>query len=187
MAITVSSDLILDVVRAADPAMAAKAEAALEVAASRKASKAAATPAFGAELASAAPVTLSDLRDRLAASPLKAEVPEAYRKFEGMVLQNFVQSMLPSDNEEMFGKGTAGEIWKGMMAEQIGGVLAMGGGIGIAERMYDQQNQNRVSPEDLAVDAVNRAANLVNEMQMMILGDLGGFSSAKSDAGQNPA
>jgi len=54
------------------------------------------------------------------------------------MLQNFVKNMLPS-SETLYGKGSAGEIWKGMMAEQLGNTIAKNGGVGIAEKMYQEQ------------------------------------------------
>ena len=48
----------------------------------------------------------------------RRRLPETYRKFEAMVLQNFIKTMLP-ESEEVYGKGASGEIWKGMMAEKI--------------------------------------------------------------------
>ena len=64
-----------------------------------------------------------------------SKTPETYRKFEAMVLQNFIKSMLPSDSSEVYGEGTVGDVWKGMMAEQIANSMAKSGGIGIADRM----------------------------------------------------
>jgi hypothetical protein len=58
-----------------------------------------------------------------------------YRKFEAFVLQMFVESMLPKDANNVFGKGTAGEIWRSMLAEQISNEMARGGGIGIAGQL----------------------------------------------------
>jgi Rod binding domain-containing protein len=55
-----------------------------------------------------------------------------YRDFEAFVLQSFVQSMLPNEAEDVFGRGTAGAMWKGLLAEQLGKQLARSGGIGIA-------------------------------------------------------
>ncbi|MCE7026458.1 rod-binding protein [Jiella avicenniae] len=54
-------------------------------------------------------------------------------QFEGFVLRSFVESMLPSGESEFFGKGTAGDIWRSMLAEEIGNEMAKGGGIGIAD------------------------------------------------------
>ncbi|NDW04868.1 rod-binding protein [Jiella pacifica] len=60
------------------------------------------------------------------------EVPPL-EQFEGFVLRSFVESMLPSGESEFFGKGTAGDIWRSMLAEEIGNEMAKGGGIGIAD------------------------------------------------------
>ena len=53
-------------------------------------------------------------------------------QFEGFVLRSFVEEMLPSKASTYFGTGTAGAIWRSMLAEHIGDELARGGGIGIA-------------------------------------------------------
>lgn len=58
-----------------------------------------------------------------------------YRKFEAFVLQMFVESMLPQNASDIFGKGTAGTIWRSMLAEQIGNEMAKGDGIGIAKQL----------------------------------------------------
>lgn len=58
-----------------------------------------------------------------------------YRKFESFVLQMFVESMLPKDSGEVFGKGMAGNVWRSMLAEQIGNEMAKGDGIGIAKQL----------------------------------------------------
>jgi hypothetical protein len=57
-----------------------------------------------------------------------------YRKFEAFILQMFVESML-KDASDVFGKGTAGTIWRSMLAEQIGNEMARGNGIGIAKQL----------------------------------------------------
>ncbi|ORE97985.1 rod-binding protein [Aurantimonas sp. 22II-16-19i] len=54
-------------------------------------------------------------------------------QFEGFVLRTFIESMLPSENSAFFGEGTAGSIWRSMMAEEIGNEIAKAGGIGIAD------------------------------------------------------
>jgi hypothetical protein len=58
-----------------------------------------------------------------------------FRKFEAFVLQTFVESMLPQDASEVFGKGTPGMIWRSMLAEQIANEMAKGDGIGIARQL----------------------------------------------------
>lgn len=114
MAIATPGDIVLDVVRAADPA-------AVEAARTRLASFAGRTPdvAFPAtERSRPAPAT-----------------PEAFAKFEAMVLQTFIQSMLPKDAETVYGQGVSGEMWQSLMAEKLGEAVAARGGIGIADRI----------------------------------------------------
>jgi flagellar protein FlgJ len=62
-------------------------------------------------------------------------VPETFRKFEGMVLQTFVQSMLPEESESVYGQGLAGDMWKSFLAKEIADQMARSGGIGIADRV----------------------------------------------------
>jgi len=60
---------------------------------------------------------------------------ETFRKFEAMVLQNFVQTMLPEDNEAVYGNGIAGDVWKSFLAKEIADQMANRGGVGIASRV----------------------------------------------------
>ena len=60
---------------------------------------------------------------------------DAYGQFEAFVLQSFVQSMLPKNATNVFGKGSAGEFWKSMLAEKMGEELARSGQVGIARRL----------------------------------------------------
>ena len=52
-----------------------------------------------------------------------------------MVLQTFVQSMMPKEAEDVYGEGMAGDMWKSMMSQQLGTVMADRGGIGIADSL----------------------------------------------------
>ena len=118
MAISTPGDIVLDVVRAADPA-------AVETARARLASLAG---------------TARDASFHVAAEPAKAArkvdgTPEAFARFEAMVLQTFIQSMLPQDTDSVYGEGMAGEMWQSLLAEQLGEVMASRGGIGIADRI----------------------------------------------------
>jgi peptidoglycan hydrolase FlgJ len=183
VAISPGSDIVLDVVRAADPNAAREARNALlsgsasppVQTASASAAAEAFDQAFGAGRVSE--------RGRVDPSALSADeraLYDSYRKFEGMVLQTFVKSMLPSDAEEIFGSGTAGEIWKGMMAEQLGTMIAKGGGIGIAGHMM---GKGSVITEDGRFvttamegdgDSRNLASSLLHELQRTTLNDWSG-------------
>ncbi|MCA0344564.1 MAG: rod-binding protein [Proteobacteria bacterium] len=162
MAISPPSDLVLDVVRAADPTQVQEAQARL------KSNKAAFEATSLAEAGAGFQATVGSILNRDAAGAQSAQgvsavggkaVPEHMRKFESMVLQNFVKSMLPTDSEEMYGKGTAGEMWRGMMADQLGEALAKGGGIGAASPEKDK-NTDRV------------AAGMVQALQRQAFADL---------------
>lgn len=65
----------------------------------------------------------------------RTATPETFKRFEAMVLQTFIQNMLPKDGAAVYGKGMAGEMWKSMLAEKVAAVVAERGGIGIADRM----------------------------------------------------
>lgn len=64
--------------------------------------------------------------------------PAVAQEFEAFVLQSFVETMLPGQPDNVFGKGTAGALWKSMLAEQIAREIARSGGIGIA-RMVERE------------------------------------------------
>ncbi|OCW56171.1 rod-binding protein [Hoeflea olei] len=175
MAIQTATDLILDVVNAADPAVARKTEAMLEAASVRRSAQVASTPAFERQLLASADPDAVALPSRPAVDGDRSAAAKSYERFEAMILQNFIGSMLPQDSEELYGKGTAGEIWKGMMAEQLAAVLAKGGGIGIAERMLADRFSNQTRPEPAGgIDAnvSNRAASLVNDIQKRIFANI---------------
>jgi flagellar protein FlgJ len=193
LSIQTATDIILDVVRAADPAVAQRAEAMLEAASARKSEQAAATPAFQRQLLAATDTSAIPVNSEVPAAPDKSL--EVYQKFEAMILQSFIGDMLPTDSEQLYGKGTAGEIWKGMMAEQLGAVLSKGGGIGIAARMMGDRFDAAVAPESadaIGSNVTNRAASLINEIQKQILADVAGSedaadATARTSQGQTTA
>lgn len=176
MAISPPSDLVLDVVRAADPSQVEAAQAKLK--ATRAAFAATSLAEKGAGFESAIDILNSaGSKSGLAnASPANkaSEIPEAYKQFEGVVLQNFLKSMMPEESEAVYGKGNAGEIWKSMMAEQIGATIAERGGIGIAEQMYSDmmsaQRGAKVSNVLTDSDDRNVAMSMVMELERKTLG-----------------
>lgn len=138
MAISPPGDLVLDVVNAAGPG---------DVEAAREKLRAKAADAAAVRLASAGEGFAAGMTDLGGAASkaglgnvrheaVKGAAPEAYRKFEAAILSNFIQNMLPSESEEVYGKGSAGEFWKSMMAEQMANAVSERGGIGIADQLY---------------------------------------------------
>lgn len=142
MAISLPSDIVLDVARAVDPASYRQAADKLARLAGTRSAEAFGTvfDELQKPLPPATPfdpqLTMINMRNRDA---LAGRGPEtgaaAYANFEAFVLQSFIQSMLPKDAAATFGSGTAGEIWKSMLAEQLGGQLASAGGVGLAEAL----------------------------------------------------
>ncbi|MCG2629281.1 rod-binding protein [Bradyrhizobium sp. WYCCWR 13023] len=140
MIVTPTSDLVLDVLDAADPVAQRTATAKLESLKSSDADFAATMDAAASKAADQAATRVAEAQSGVVNGPpvqvIKKPGPdEVYRKFEAFVLQTFVETMLPKESEEVFGKGTAGGIWKSMLAEQLGAQLAKGKGIGIAKQL----------------------------------------------------
>ena len=144
MIVTATQDLVLDVLEAADPAAQRAATAKLDALKSTGAdfaasmeveagkAKAAAADQSAATMSEAQSGVVNGAPVQVIKAPASGEV---YRKFEAYILQTFVEAMLPKESEEVFGKGTAGGIWKSMLAEQLGSQLAKGKGIGIASQL----------------------------------------------------
>ena len=142
MIVTPTSDVVLDVLDAADPVAQRAATAKLDALKSSGADFAAtmdseATKAAAADQSAA---KVGEAQSGVVNGPpvqvIKKPGPdEVYRKFEAFILQTFVETMLPKESEEVFGKGTAGGVWKSMLAEQLGAQLAKGKGIGIARQL----------------------------------------------------
>ena len=176
MAISPPSDIVLDVLNNADPSRLEVAQAQLKAGqATAEAKRLASTDAsFNATLMKDAVSDAHKLKHRLDGVERK-EIPETYRKFEAMVLQNFIKSMLP-DSDEVYGKGTSGEIWKGMMAEKIADESAKEGGIGIADKLFDNDGMKLKDIKEKSdanrADRLHMATQLIDQKQLEALDKL---------------
>ena len=168
MAISTPTDIVSDVMKAADPSAMETARARLNAGqAALQAQRLQDTDgAFSANIA------MNHLKDDTSLHAAnKKVVPESYRKFESMVLGNFLKSMMP-DSEEMYGKGATGEIWKGMMAEQIANEMAKNGGIGIAEKLAENGStrvRSKGTEESNRGERMHMATQLIEQQQMKAL------------------
>lgn len=118
----------MDVARAAEPADIEAARAAL----ARRAGGA------GEPFSVDQPATVEagTMLSRASADRAEATNPaKKFQHFEAMVLQTFIQNMMPKDAEGVYGKGLAGDMWKSQLSEQLANVMAARGGIGIARSM----------------------------------------------------
>jgi hypothetical protein len=142
VAIAPPSDIVLGVALAADPdryrvaaerlqrmGRAADADAQSSAWQSRVLPQVAHEPAPGG---SRAGMQLANIQ--VAARQTRA-TPDAFGQLEAFVLQTFIQAMLPKGAAHVFGKGTAGEVWKSMMAEHLAKEIAGSGQVGIAKRL----------------------------------------------------
>ncbi len=122
MAVTLTTDIVADVMRAASPEKLQAAQARLRsIAAGASAGDSA---AFAARLAGAG----------ASRKPTPDAEAVAMEKFEAMVLGSFFEKMLPSDATAAYGEGLSGDMWKSIMAQHLGEAVAAQGGIGIASR-----------------------------------------------------
>jgi peptidoglycan hydrolase FlgJ len=60
---------------------------------------------------------------------------DPYVQFEALLLQNMIEAMMPDDAVSVFGSGTAGKVWKSMLAEKVALEIAQTGEIGIAKQL----------------------------------------------------
>ncbi|WP_018264562.1 rod-binding protein [Methylosinus sp. LW4] len=137
MSIFPATDLVTEVARAADPAR-------RNAAVTRLSDVSNATPSnvdgFAAIVAdngkaskSVEPFVAAPMvRDETAAATRATIRPgEATQKFEAFVIQSSLEAMLPKSENGYFGHGTAGDVWRSMIAEQIGDQIAKAGGLGL--------------------------------------------------------
>jgi hypothetical protein len=139
-----NSDIVLDVTRAADPAKRRAAVSRLETLSGQAGVKAeAAAPA-----ADAVPEWTTDVRVTAADTSHPARFRSSddapggagneagpYVQFEAMLLQTMIESMMPEDAEAVYGSGTAGKVWKSMLAEKVAAEIARTGTLGIAKQI----------------------------------------------------
>ncbi len=135
MSINPVSDIILDVARAANPGKSSAATerlwkgGAAEPDASefsrliRQGDSSDAGLRGRAELMSAKPSTP-------APGPADART-KAMKGIEQLVLKNLVESMLPQEESGLFGAGTAGDVWRSMLAEQLANQIGQSVDLGI--------------------------------------------------------
>lgn len=172
MAINPIGDIVLDVARAADTTSVDAARARLE--------KIAHASATGEAFKAAGEV----MSTRPGPTATPGASPETFVKFEAMVLQTFVQSMLPAESEAVYGQGLAGDMWKSFLAKEIGLQMAEAGGIGIADKIladYFMAGKKKVpvegvasGPEKAETDKQNLlSVALVQEIQRNITRTMG--------------
>jgi peptidoglycan hydrolase FlgJ len=138
VAINPPSDIVLDVLNAADPL---RSEATTQ---RLNALGAGASDDFAKALdavrqPSVSPlVGMADARSRLLDKGMAADKKTAHAQveLEATLLNNLVGEMLPKDADDVYGQGTAGDVWRSMLGDQIAHQIAKSGELGIAKRLF---------------------------------------------------
>jgi len=183
LAISPPSDIVLDVARAAEPS-------ALEAARAELANRTASAGAASSQGFSLGDLRNSPLSKDAAAqtAPAGKAAPAPYVKFEAMVLQSFLQSMMPRKAEAVYGEGMSGDMWKSLLSQELGTTMADRGGIGIAESLlkgHYLEGDTKVAmsgisegPEKARLDQERSLSTaLVQEMQRRLASDVAGKST----------
>ena len=138
-------DIILGVARAADSAKQREVTSRLErmggsagvPTTSASKTDAAAETSWSADVRRASPDTTRSAA-YVARAPMtdsSEKASEVHVQFEALLLQNMVEAMMPEDSEALMGSGTAGKMWKSMLAEKIAAEIARTGTLGIAKQL----------------------------------------------------
>ena len=134
MSIAPPSDIVLDVAKAADPAQ-------VKAAAAKLASLAGGSTTdidFSSVLdARSKPVLTQPALPAVHAAEIsrghamRSAPGSPYTKFEAVVLQNFLQDVLPKSSD-LFGDAFSADAYRSMLAEQVAAQVAKSGRLGIA-------------------------------------------------------
>ncbi len=140
MAISPTSDLILDVARAADPVRAQATTRALAAGASGI--QPIADFSRTLDRVSTAPAApLQDYSYHNPTASIRSSVETKEHKaaigLESVLLKSFVDQMLPKDAVDVFGGGVAGDVWKSMLSEKIANEVAKSGCLKIGARLFE--------------------------------------------------
>lgn len=144
MSINPVSDIVLDVARAADPV---KSRAAAEKLSHGEAISQASTSGFDHVLANATTRLPTSLQSFDGAGTKSSEMlprmdarTKPYKGLEQLVLKNLVQCMIPKESGAFFGAGTAGDIWRSLLADQLAAQAGETVDLGIAHRPMASPN-----------------------------------------------
>lgn len=148
MALELTSDIIMNVMLAADPAQRQLAQSRLENMSEIGG------PSFSEALQEVSDLTanansktelehtsLLSFEENRAAS----NVTDPYQGFEQLVLRNLFEVMLPKADSGAFGEGPSAGIWRSMTADQLATAYSSAGGVGIADMM--QEEGKAISPQ----------------------------------------
>ena len=157
VSISPPSDIILDVAQAADPQRLELATARLaRIAAGGSADFDLALAASAGAVRHAAPAATPTVPDDHA-TRTEPRAGSPFQKFEAMVLQSFVESMLPKDTD-LFGDAASADAVRSMLADQLATQLSRSGKLGIARAIEAAHGAASADPAAAARMAFTAAA-----------------------------
>ena len=162
MAFNPRSDVVLGVLEAAEPARAQAAAERLQALGADAAPQTFAADLDRAAGASARPPGLADARSALAKAPDAASRVKV--EFDAMLINSFVGEMLPKDADAVFGQGTAGDIWRSMLSEQISRQIARSGVLGLSRRLFATHDITRSAAWERPRETANAAQTSANPL-----------------------
>jgi Rod binding domain-containing protein len=135
VSIAPSTDIVLEVSRAADPSRASAVAQKLEALSAQGGGS---PQDFAAALDAASAAPAADARARVAGAALvrNNRAEQAPQKLEALVLTQFINEMLPKDTPNAYGQGFAGDMWRSMLAEKVADQIARSGRLGIASHLF---------------------------------------------------
>ena len=152
MGVSLPSDLIVDVMRNADPARVSIATSKLQdLGGDRRIVESFATHLGNMDGRHVEDSSSERAADRVGGTPIPPALsgmaahhttPDAYVDFERMVLQNLLESLLPDAGSGAFGEGPSAGVWRTLAADQLAGLYASTGGIGIAETLSGSEDRS---------------------------------------------
>lgn len=137
MTVRIPSDLVVDVMRAADPVKAQMA--------ARKLAATSATAVAGADFEQVMTQAVAPSQEEPAAAHAKPAA-DPYGQFESFMLRDAFETMLPKDDASAFGEGFAGGVWRSMAADQFASIFTQHGGLGVAEMLRQRDAAPGVVP-----------------------------------------
>lgn len=141
MSIAPPSDIVLDVAQAADPARVQAAAAKLATMAGSPTSDidfSAVLDAHAKPLLTQPALPSVHAPEIARGHQMRTAPGSPYQKFEAVVLQNFLQDVLPK-NSELFGDAFSADAYRSMLAEQLANQVAKSGRLGIAAMMEKKE------------------------------------------------
>ena len=135
------SDLILDVANAADPQKAALTKQKLAEAAGGDFPHLFQTTAKSVGSSSWSDQARAGFFAGQTGKPLLAGDPaeQAKRGLETLIAKMLVENLLPKENAATFGHGTAGGVWRSMLADRLAEDLTRGQGLGMFKNVSFQK------------------------------------------------